>query len=299
MGAAAHLAWMTLFRRARPPRPKPRLEGVLKKWQHVLPELEYLVHATGDYIVFLDRELDVDWETTLEYDGMGHPDETLFNRVRNQVALLESTPCAEIPRDMKEQFKRLVAEGMDRALAHDYPGAESILQVASEYIIGRSHETSRCWYLTASTVMTVPFIVIGASLWICRAMVITVIGETPFWLAIATVAGTLGALLSVIGRTGKLQFDCSSGRWLHYLEGSSRVWAGALSGLFVGLAVRSGLVLTALTRGGRVPAIMILAAMASGAGERLANSIIADLGSTKSETLKHGTSHEASSADNR
>jgi len=265
----------------------------------VLPDLEYLVHATSNYIVFLDLELDVDWETTPEYDKKGHKDETLFNQVRNQVALLESTPCAEIPRHMKEHFKRLVGEGMDRALAHDYPGAQSILHVASEYISERSHETSRCWYLTASTAMTAPFIIAGIVFWIWRAPLIALIGENPFWLALATIAGAVGALLSVIGRTGKLQFDCSSGRWLHYLEGASRVWAGALSGLFVGLAVRSDLILTALTHGGKVPAIMILAAMASGAGERLANSIIADLGSVKSETLKHGTDHGLSGISDR
>ena len=274
--------FLTLFHRApRPPRSKPRLDGPLKKWQHVLPELEVLIHATEDFIVFLDTELDVDWETTPEYDAKGHRDNAQFNRVRNHVALLETTPCAELPLGMKEQFKRLVAEGLDRGLEHDYAAAQGILNTASEYILKRSQETSRCWYLTASTMMTLPFIIVGVIFWTTRIPLIDRIGQGPFWLTIAAIAGALGALLSVIGRTGKLQFDCSSGRLLHYLEGASRIWAGALSGLFVGLAVRADLLLTALTRAGRVPAIMILAAMASGAGERLASSIIADLGSTK------------------
>jgi hypothetical protein len=147
--------------------------------------------------------------------------------------------------------------------------------------------------------MTTPFVTLGVVFWIARNFLFGVIGDDAFWLAMATVAGALGSLLSVIGRTGKLQFDCSSGRRMHYLEGASRIWAGALSGLFVGLAVRSDLILTALTRGGKVPAIMILAAMASGAGERLANSIIADLGSAKTETLKHGTDHGLSGASDR
>jgi hypothetical protein len=82
----------------------------------------------------------------------------------------------------------------------------------------------------------------------------------------------LGASLSVILRTGNQQFDCSAGRALHYLEGASRILAGALSGTIVALAVQTEVILALLLRGGKIMAIMILAGLAAGAAERLAPS---------------------------
>jgi hypothetical protein len=59
------------------------------------------------------------------------------------------------------------------------------------------------------------------------------------WLSVAAAAGSCGALLSVIWRSGQLKFDSSAGEILHYLEGASRILAGALSGVLVALAVKS------------------------------------------------------------
>jgi hypothetical protein len=103
------------------------------------------------------------------------------------------------------------------------------------------------------------------------------LGDGAFWLLLSSVGGAIGALLSVIQRTGKFTFDCSAGRALHCLEATSRIWAGAISGVLAGLAVRSEVILAVLAHGGRAPAIMMLAAFAAGAGERLATSIIAEV----------------------
>lgn len=251
-----------------------------------MDNLHFLIHATEDYIVFLDRECDVDWETTKEYDEIGHRDDAKFNAVLNRVATIEATPCAGLGAQMKLQFKRLIGEGVARGLAHDYEGAQDILTAAADYILARSQELSRFWYLSASSLMTCPFLAMGGILWVCRDAAVAAVGEGPFWLAMSAAAGAAGALLSVIGRAGRLPFDSSSGKRLHYLEGSSRIWAGSLSGVFVALSVRAGLVLTAFTGGGRMPAIMILGAMVAGTGERLVNSIMADLESARVERTK-------------
>jgi hypothetical protein len=88
------------------------------------------------------------------------------------------------------------------------------------------------------------------------------------------VAGSCGALLSVIARTGQLKFDSSAGELLHYLEGVSRIWAGALSGILIALAVKSEFILAPLMRGGHTFTVTMLAAFVAGAGERLVTSII-------------------------
>jgi hypothetical protein len=126
--------------------------------------------------------------------------------------------------------------------------------------------------------MVAPFVVAGGCLWWWRDPLLERLGDSGFWLLLAAVAGTLGALLSVIGRTGKLEFDCSAGRALHYLEGASRIWAGALSGVIAGAAVGTEMILAPLSRGDRSHAVMLLAALAAGTGERLATSIISTIG---------------------
>ena len=256
----------------------PRLSGELAKWDRLQQEIGHLVMAQAHFIVFIDKEGDVDWETSSEYDKDGHADENKNNLILNDAARLETTPCDGLAVETRKHFKRLIGEAIARSLDHDYASARGALEAAEAYVAARSQETSRRWYLTASFSATLPFLLIGSIFWLARGYLIAELGEGPFWLAMSSVAGSLGALLSVIWRTGKQTFDCSAGWKLHLLEGASRIIAGAISGILVGIAVRSEIFLTALTHGGKMPAIMMLASLAAGASERLATSIISDIG---------------------
>ncbi|MGB8365574.1 MAG: hypothetical protein ACLQUZ_05045 [Rhizomicrobium sp.] len=254
-------------------------------WPHCA--VKYLVLSTEQFIVFLDADLDVDWTTSKAYDEKGHQDAQKHHAVMNEEALLEATPCEGISIPIKIHFKRLLGEAVARSLDHDYKGAEAMLASAARYINARSQETSRLWYLSASSAMTVPFAILGIGIWIFRGHLTYVLGEVSFLLLLCAVAGSIGALFSVIGRTGRQSFDCSAGRLLHYMEGASRIWAGAIAGLFVGLAVHSELMLSALAHGNRMPAVMMLAALTAGYGERLAKSLISsiDASGAKSTSL--------------
>jgi len=199
----------------------------------------------------------------------------------NEAALLETTPCTGLPENVRIQFKRLIGEGIVRSFEHDYGSASKMLQSARAYIQARGEEVSRLWYLSASFFATVPFICCGATLWIWRDAFAKSFGLTAMWIALAGVMGAMGAMLSVIARTGALKFDCSAGSMLHYLEGGSRICAGALSGIILGLSVTSGIFLAPLTHGENAHSIMMVAAFAAGAVERLATSIISSVGAGK------------------
>lgn len=114
----------------------------------------------------------------------------------------------------------------------------------------------------------------GALLWAARGFFIDWLGESAVWALLGTVAGALGALLSVIWRSGKLAFDCSAGERLHFLEGASRIAAGALSGFLVALAILSQLIFASLAQGQQLHGVLLVACLAAGSGERLATSII-------------------------
>jgi hypothetical protein len=243
-----------------------------EKWSHI--KYAYLILVDDHFIVFLDNDGDIDWETSSEYDSKGHKDAHKHNVIMNNAALLETTPCDGVRAETKQQFKRLIGEAIARSLDDDYASAEMMLAAATKYISARTLETSRRWYLSASAMVTFPFVIFGCVVWLWRAELVQVVGFTMFWLAMSAVAGSLGALLSVTTRAGDLKFDTSAGRTLHYLEAASRVGTGGLSGIVVALAVHSEVILAPLSRGNKMPATMMLAAFAAGAAERLATSII-------------------------
>jgi hypothetical protein len=250
------------------------------KWKHLEPDVEFLVIVTEQFIVYVDKALDVDWSFRGVANDDSPGDRAEFNAVLNRVATLETMPCDELARSMKIHFKRLLGEGVARGLEGNFESAQSVLNSAEAYIEARNEETSRLWYLSGSARLTLPFVLIATLFWLDRSWIQTEIGVFAFWVVLSACAGAIGALLSVIGRTGNQHFDCSAGKRLHYWEASSRILAGSISGIVVSLAVHSQIFLTALTHNGNLPAIMVLAALASGVSERLATSIIADLGAS-------------------
>src|ERR1700733_3272222 len=128
----------------------PRLifEGPYEKWKHLENSIEFLIISTEEFIVFVDKDIDVDWSLRDDSakDDLGQIPE--FNSALNRAATLETTPCDEIPPRMKLHFKRLIGEGIARPPARFLKAAKAILSNAEEYIQARSQETSRYWYLS-------------------------------------------------------------------------------------------------------------------------------------------------------
>lgn len=240
----------------------------------------YLIRSDKKFIVYLDKHYDIEWLTTPEYDDHGAQDQQQHNAISSEGAALECAPCHGLSNEIKKQYKRLIGEALSFNFEDDYAAARRMLEEAKAYIRARSQEISRYWYLSASSIMAAVMIVMGALIWIFREAIGAWLTADFIWLCLATVAGSCGAWLSVIGRSGQLKFDCSAGKTLHYLEGASRIWAGALSGVLVALAVRSGFVLAPLSRDGDSLIVVMVAAFAAGAGERLATSIISTFDST-------------------
>jgi hypothetical protein len=212
--------------------------------------------------------------TTDEYDQHGAKEQQKHNAILSDGAVLECAPCHGLTGEAKRHYKRLVGEALSYNFEDDYQTAQRMLSEARTYMRVRSEEISRRWYLSASAVMAAIMISLGLLIWFWRESIMAALTPSFIWLCLAAVAGSCGALLSVIWRSGQLKFDCSAGQALHYLEGASRIWAGALSGVLVALAVKTELILAPLTRGGHALTAIMLAAFAAGAGERLATSII-------------------------
>jgi hypothetical protein len=252
----------------------------------------HVIRTAEAYIVWLDKDREIKWLTTDQYDQRddqrGAADRRKFHGIYADAAVLTSTPCHGLSEEAELHFKKLVGDALWYNFEHDYQTANRMLREARTYSRLRSEEISRSWYLSASAVMAAIMIALGLSIWIWREPIMLALTANFVWLCLAAVAGSCGALLSVIWRSGHLKFDSSAGRTLHYLEGISRIWAGALSGVLVALAMKSEFVLAPLTRGENTMTVIMLAAFAAGAGERLATSIISTFESTQSATTSRG-----------
>ena len=226
-------------------------------WAHITKDT--LVMWTKNYVVYVSPapDMELKWETIPEFDTelptLPNYASDRYNRIFCDAGVLEARVRKEFGIETRREILCLIGNALVCNFEREYDAAEKALDDARQFLRERSEELSRFWYLSASFVMAFIFFGFGTLTWIARSCLEHWLGATVVWLGLAAVAGAAGALLSVILRSGKLAFDPSSGRLLHYLEGASRIWAGALSGAFVSLAVKSDVVLGALGVRSRIP----------------------------------------------
>lgn len=274
----------------------------LPNWPDCEEDVDYLIYEDSRFIVYIDDDTDLQWETKEDFDKiLGQLDEKSrrqYYNVMTRAALVETLPTDGLTRKQEQRFKRLIGEAIVCCFEGEYDNALSALGYAREYRGDRAQEISRYWYLSSSILFALPFAVVAAALWLGRTSVIPVLDVEPFWLAMAICFGALGALLSVMSRTGNLAFSSSSGLRLHRLEALSRIGVGAMSGGVLDLAVLSKLFLSPLSAGEQVHVVMMLAAFAAGASERLAPSIIAQFEKKSSPPGPASGANDQSAAKN-
>lgn len=249
-----------------------RKKDLMEKWKHI--EYEHLVLATEEFIVFVDKAIDVDWETNDVFDKREVEDSCRRNAIINHVAVVECVPCYHLPKQLRLSFKRLLGEALARGLSDDYENAEKMVAMAETFITERNVEKARLWHVCSSGTVALLATIAGISIWVAREAVTRFLGATAFGLALAACAGALGALLSLSFRIGNSRMDAASGRGLVCLEGAFRVVAGMISGLLVAACVHGGLVFSVMEgASGNLTGIVVLGLVA-GASERLAPSIV-------------------------
>src|SRR5208282_4294644 len=116
---------------------------VSQKWPGI--QVEHLILEATDFVVWIDKDVDIDWQTSQKYDEAGPKDPTEWNAVLNRVAALECIRNDHHSRNIRLNFKRMIGEGVARGLDHDYESAKNILEQAGSYISDRNVEIARYW----------------------------------------------------------------------------------------------------------------------------------------------------------
>lgn len=238
--------------------------------------ISYLIIASKKYIVFLDEENDLDWQTSDDFDNreLTVDQRKEYNNVKNEIDSSESIPLNNLDEKVIISFKKQIGEALIRAFECDFENARKMVKIAQDYILKRNIEQSRYMFLTSCGITSVVALFLLILLWVFRDFAFSLFGQTVFYLILSSLIGSLGALLSVILRMGKSNLDYNASKKLHYLEGSSRVLAGIISALIVSLCIKTQILLPIFSKIEATNIAMILGGLIAGASERFAPSII-------------------------
>ncbi len=238
-------------------------------------DIHYLILRTNDFTVYLDSELDIDWKTTDEYDARREGDLASHNKIINRVASLECIPNDHLRTNIRRNYKRMLGEGLARSLKHDYENAMNILDDAEQYIKARNIESARYWQLSTSCFFGILCGLVACLIWVFRTQIISISGEVALYVFLSSLAGGVGALISIIFRIGNTQITTDAERKLHILEAISRIIGGIISGLIISFFIKLGLFVPVFQKTNGTYLAMVAAGLIAGASERWVPSLIA------------------------
>jgi hypothetical protein len=95
--------------------------------------IRHLIHATPNYIVFLDEGLAVDWKSTVDHDAKHAHQRDKFSAILNKAAVIESSDWDGSDDQKTLNLKRQIGEAIARGLDGDYSNAEQMLISAENY----------------------------------------------------------------------------------------------------------------------------------------------------------------------
>jgi len=244
-------------------------------------KVRYLIYHHSDPIngevkVFVDDELDLDWECDDVAGKLVDSPELKdsFRKIVNDVAALEPV-SQNWPLALKLTSKRLLGEAIATILRGDTVGAKIALEHAKKFISAKSKQVSRFWTLQGCLFFGGFAVVASGLQLLTRTVFESYFGKTPTVLLFCFWAGCLGALLFVLLRIGRQpRVDSTAEKELHYLEAAGRIFGGGIAGVFLGGMVKLGLILPVFGQTGMETLAMCAVAMIGGASERLIAGVI-------------------------
>lgn len=248
-------------------------EKVPAEWHH-LP-VDHVIYAKSKmFIVFLDDEGDLDWETTDAADD--HLEQSLakgeLSQFLNKAATLQAYPVEHLDAKQIKAFRIMIGEGIARGFDADGQQALKMMEEATAYVKGRSQEIARCWFLTSTFITTGVFLIVLIALWLFRGVIEQILPGESFKVVLGSCLGAVGAQLSILYRVGKTPLDPAIGKKLHYFEGAGSVIAGALGAVALQLGLLANVILPVLAVGNASG--MFLVAFLAGLSERLVPSLV-------------------------
>lgn len=243
---------------------RKELNVILEEFKDIKPDNVTLLirHSSDNYIVFIDGDSEVDYETTDAYDEAHPSHEVRLSTIYNRIEDLEHRPAVQyLSAKNQKALVRLLGNALAAELDMAQSEADKTIQMAEQFLKQRTIEISRRWLLLSAFGAAA----ISLALW--------------HWLMPKDFLffGCLGAFFSILCKTGKLDYDCEAGMFLNILEVISRFFAAMISAYLAGKLFEADLLFTAL-REIKTVSVLPLIYFAAGFSERLIPSIVTTLG---------------------
>lgn len=253
-------------------------------WGQHKANCKSIIRITENYIVYIDKRNNIDWETDdKKISALLEDDKKNQEKLLSQCLISEHKPTGGLSEESILSFKTIIGEAIVNCLENNYDVSVDILLQAHEFRIDRIVEKSREWYLTytvtiAGTLILITLMANAKGYQIGRELLEYI--NFGIW-------GVAGACLSIILRTGRMQNASYSGKKLHIIESGCRLISGFISGQIVYLGIKSGILFANISDANNPQYIISFLALMAGASERFAPSIITKIeGSSFNETTK-------------
>ncbi len=212
-----------------------------------------------------------------------------FGAIANRLRLLETLSRTSLRKSQIKAFGELLAESMARVIGDkDETNSHRVLDMAESYLLARSVENARGWYVCGATLIALPTFLIACALWLLRLYVVPFFGSNAFEVILGALLGGTGALFSVLIRAEKIQMDPTAGPRIHYIESTSRVLVGNIGALLIALAIRANIILGFTKATDYSFALLLVICMCAGASERLVSGFIKHVETSVSSETKEG-----------
>jgi len=249
-----------------------------EKWKAFAEDTRLLVKRTKDYIVIITKQWMLDWQTSVEYDEARAGDEA-YNANTYASIDVELTYAQEVPLDgfdddTKMSYLCMLGKATTYLLEFRYEAAEKLIQRASSSIATRRQELSRKWYIQGTLEAAAWPVGLGIAEVLGRKVVTCAVGVDGLYVTLAMCAGSLGALMSIIRRTGKIEFDPFASKELHTNEARGRVIVGCIAALLVGLCIQARIISGAWVNGDHPLLALLAIAIVAGTSEQMVTSVI-------------------------
>jgi hypothetical protein len=235
-------------------------------------EIHCLIDTEDNYIVYVDKDFYVQWSILTPKYGNVIPS---FGAIANKLRQLETLSRTSLNKSQIETFAGFLGEGMARIIGDkDEAKAHEVLSMAEAYLLARSAENARAWYVCGAALTALPTFLIACALWLLKSQAILFFGNSAFEVILGSLLGGVGALFSILSRAEKIQMDPTAGSSIHYIESASRILVGNIGALLVALAVKANIFLGFTKVTDYSFALLLVICICAGASERLVSGFI-------------------------
>jgi len=259
---------------------KDKIQSSLEIVYNEFPDLRddivtLLEYKKNGYVVFIDTENDLDWETEDEYDDI--LESKVANKVLAQIDIIQNQPGIKyLSKENKKSVMCRLGRSLIQVLKNHDDLAGDMLNDATNFYNNRKAEITREWHLLMAITC---FILVFMSIVFIELYCIY---EVRYW-SHCVIYSFMGVLLSIIYKTGGLRYDCGAGKTLNFLQILSKYIVGTISMLLLIGLCNEELIFHKTVNTSSENFLLALGII-SGFSERLAPSIIEEI-SAKGEKM--------------